>query len=124
MKRFPGLACLFLLAACTVFRQWEERIEFVRLYKHEVGHYSVDIKTPDGKIISRDLCNPLCPQKMDIFDDVGDGKQMWMRIVLGENVIASSQIHYVEIHIRSVADIQGAGWNRGKFGRGITHVVR
>ena len=89
MKRFPGLACLFLLAACTVFRQWEERIEFVRLYKHEVGHYSVDIKTPDGKIISRDLCNPLCPQKMDIFDDVGDGKQMWMRIVLGENVIVT-----------------------------------
>lgn len=59
-----------------------------------------------------------------IIRDVPKDKNMW---VIYERTpptfSASEKYDNVEIHIHSVDDINGAGWNHGKFGSGSTSVI-
>lgn len=62
------------------------------------------------------------PKEIVVKTDVAPSEPMWIRweAVKENNFI---KYHYVEIHIHSITDINGADWNHGKHGHGKTQVI-
>ena len=62
---------------------------------------------------------------MDLFTDVSKNQKMWARLVKNKSHKndRDGEFYYLEIHVRSVTDIEGGGWDHGKFGSGSTHVI-
>ena len=62
--------------------------------------------------------------KIIIYDDLKPDEKMWaIERGSGDPHEEGSVVDYVEIHVHSIKEIQGGGWNHGKFGRGTTTVV-
>lgn len=57
-----------------------------------------------------------------VINDVPEGQPMWARVIWYKQW-GESRIKRLEIHIHSAKDINGAGWNHGKFGHGQTQVI-
>ncbi|MDO8600308.1 MAG: hypothetical protein Q7R73_01645 [bacterium] len=110
------------VAGCVADDKFDYKIEnVVRIFMHEPGHYTFFIKnekTP-GELeiktigVDRNL--------VKIFTDLLPSKNPWVRHYTGCSPYPSWGC--LEIHIRNPQDVQGGGWNHGKFGRGTTVVV-
>jgi len=48
---------------------------------------------------------------------------MWVKYVMDRNWDLDC-LQSLEIHVWSEADIEGGGWDHGKFGRGQTSVIK
>jgi len=64
-------------------------------------------------------------QGVTFFQDVPADQKMWVlvRALQWNSRPRSADMHYcygLEFHIHSVQDINGGGWDHGKFGRGMT----
>lgn len=101
----------------------DERNDIVAVWKHEVGRYSITYKeghelidynfNKDGRSVY---------PSFSIIADVPEDSNMWYEARYDLN--ANMSTAKVFIHVRSIDDINGAGWNYGKFGRGSTERVQ
>lgn len=97
----------------------------VRVFWHENTRYSVQVREPNSAEIKTITLNPnMClDQQARILADVPFGNPMRVRYVIDYNWNLDC-LRVLEIHIRSEKDIEGGGWNHGKFGQGQTSVIR
>ena len=124
----------------------DEKVEnVVRLFMNEPEQYTLFItqlesaellvKTISVSDVRSDWDSSLMRGRgVKVIADVPPEKKMWALIrninhiktaLLSSRVIWQYPItYYVEIHIHSEKDVEGAGWNHGKAGGGITQVVQ
>lgn len=62
-------------------------------------------------------------EKIHILPDVEAGRKNWVRYGFYISGSGSWTLIDAEIHIHSEKDIEGGGWNHGKFGSGATSVI-
>ena len=100
-----------------VFEERHEKGNIVSVYMHEPGRYSVMVER-GNKLVPKYFYNA----KTEIIRDIPAGSNMWY-----ESYYRATMNHtgyrWVKIHIRSVDDINTAGWNHEKFGSGMTHEI-
>jgi len=98
----------------------------VRVFWHENEKYSVHVReggSPDIRLVT--LPQYMCVSaKPRLLADVSPKDRMWVRYILITNGLAPDCLKVLEIHIRSEADIEGGGWNHGKFGSGQISVIQ
>ena len=87
-----------------------KREHIVRVFMHEPGDYSVLVNN-NGELVSKTFA---C--KIRLIRDVPYDEPMYYE---GERN-RDGYFLRVEIHVHSEKDINGAGWNHGKFGSGQT----
>lgn len=145
-----GLLVAVICSACGRDLTGEKVVvkNVVRIFMHEPLRYSFlvqenetnvlnlvslphDIKIGKEPIEISDV--PLCAangnslyriQNVKFVADVPDGEFMWATAMLSGRTDMHPSVHLLEIHIHSPNDIDGAGWNHGKFGSGSTQVVK
>ena len=114
-----------VLGGCGRSRLEEVQINnVVRVFWHESTRYSVQVREPNSVeiktiILRSEICNN---QQARILADVPLGNPMWVRFVMDYNWNMDC-LRVLEIHIHSEKDIEGGGWDHGKFERGQTSVV-
>ncbi len=109
-----------------------------RIMMHEPGRYTFFVERPDGSVAQLILTNGCgsCGEGVTIMRDVPSDERMWVEYSCGSNGYPtqckqiptgfsywSAYPAKIVIHIHGLADINGAGWDHGKFGRGQTTVV-
>lgn len=130
--------CVLVLGFCGCddpIRTEEERINnVVRVLMHERSKYTIVYESEDKelKMITVDSHyseNHNWDNWIKIASDVSVTERMWAKITW--NVYRGNGgrrecklAEYVEIHIHSAEDLNGAGWNHGKHGSGTTTVVK
>jgi hypothetical protein len=91
-----------------------------RILMHEPNKYSFIFKYDEAKEYSLVTVNVWGVPK--IIPDVTNGEKCWVEV--GAPWVQNESFRIsLTIHVHSAADINGAGWNHGKFGRGQTTVV-
>lgn len=122
------ICAVALTVGCTDKELFRERNDIVAVWKHEAGVYSVSTMS-GNRIIDNSFhkvpgSGEACfLEKPEIVADVPEGGNMWYEAIyygggrLGINA-------RVTIHVRSIDDVGGAGWNHGKFGSGMTERVQ
>lgn len=122
-----GLAMATVTTGCSKRQLGYEKMDIVSVWKHAAGKYSVS-KMNGTEIVDVDfsripssgcVCNI---GKCTLLVDVPAGSNMWCEVYYRMEYGAS--FSYVTIHVRSPDDVNGAGWNHGKFGSGTTERVR
>ena len=124
-----GTAILFIGCFFQPERIEEEKIDnVVRVFWHEGNNFSVMVK-PSGtnrlKLIRfpEYHCDTDAPG-VRIFTDVESDKPMWVSSKVGFGGSVKWCVYFVDIHIHSEKDVDGGGWNHGKFGSGQTSVIQ
>jgi hypothetical protein len=90
----------------------------VRVFYHTGNQYSVMHKGNDGEILTTSWNKPT-----RIIADVPADKLMWASKYLGGQNFGGSWNKYCVIHIHAVNEINGAGWDNGKLGKGTTELI-
>lgn len=121
------LLSLLLLTSCKT-KLVENSGEAEALWFHEHNHYSVSI-TAGNTIFNKIIRGGAGFDKPDvrIIKDVSMGNPIRYEIRYWYNEFygwTKKEDGYIRIHIRSIDDINGAGWNHGKFGKGTTSRVQ
>jgi hypothetical protein len=99
-------------------KQFRGRIDGVEaVYMHNVGSYSVMVRDEHGNLNHNRLCG-----EADVRDDAPPNQSIWVETTGVETCYKCCHCT-ATVHIHSLKDIQGAGWNHGKFGSGQTTVV-
>jgi len=93
----------------------------VRVFMHEPGAYNF-LVSRNGILVPTENYRH-SPQRVIIMPDVSREQFMWARVYYKEEEGYGFPQAYLEIHVHSEKDIEGGGWNHGKFGRGQTVVV-
>lgn len=97
-----------------------------RVLMHEPGRYTILVEVPENKKVNEyyfsrgSTCQKNFPE---IFHDVPTDQAMWIQYRKWTNGRDQTCTELVAIHVHSGAEINGGGWNHGKFGRGQTTVV-
>jgi hypothetical protein len=112
----------------------------VRVFMHQPGHYTFFVKQADNKIGQLSV-GYVSPQRVTIIEGLSEKETMRVEIVCGQwgpNWNRSrtcrsipqpfaywyiSQASRLTIHLHSVRQVDGAGWDHGKNGRGTTTVI-
>lgn len=100
----------------------ETQFTFNDLWYHEKGRYSFGVNMPDGQYLTVE--HGYCGE-LNVFKDVPDDEPMyyvnkyWIHSMTGCDYKRSVN----EIHIHKSYKMHGAGWDHGKFGRGMTNHV-
>ena len=102
MKKLVFLV-LLLVGCCSNVERREEKKEFVRIFMHNPGYYSVMVKD-DGEL--KIFYDWGCKQK--VICDISSGEPMYYKIIWKGN---SKEL--IEYHIHSAKDIDG-GTSGGK----------
>lgn len=118
-----SLVTATMLIACT------EQTDFtttdyhsvVRIFMHEKNHYTFYIQEPAKKEVQILSFMTVYSSLPKIFTDVPAGELSWIRV--GAPFENSRYRWSLDIHIHSVSEINGGGWNHGKFGSGQTTVL-
>jgi len=131
-KDYSGVGCLIVImiviagiVMCSLIgpRHEQGKGNFEALYYHEKNTYSVLVRNEQGSLETIFIPNYQGDQMpVEIIDDVGENEPMWYEydFYAADNVVKKDSTHFVRIHIRGADDINGAGWDHGKFGKGQT----
>lgn len=93
-----------------------ERIEnIVRIFMHQPGDYSLMIKNPGSAEIETRRCPNV---SVKIIQDLEPQQSIWALVQKRIGTTSS-----MELHIHKPEDINGAGWDNGKQGKGTTTVI-
>ena len=105
----------------------------VRVFMHEPDVYTVYYQKPGSDKIEKEYINSLGTDKVAIIADVAPDEMMHVEFACehlvpcenrkGCNKKLCVNMKKAKIHIHSVDDINGAGWNHGRHGRGQTVVI-
>lgn len=120
MKYFL-LVLLLLCVGCTepVTTKRIDHIE--RILMHNSGSYTVFSKDPNTSKLREDFVK-YC--KVDLIADLDKDKECYGTITYQpRNEWAETNYISAEFHIHSAKEINGAGWDHGKFGKGQTAEV-
>ncbi len=101
--------------------------DIVRVFWHEQRHYSFYIQKEGSQEINIKEIDVVYnyDKSVKIFSDVPAGNKMWAKIKESRGRTGFNYYTvYLEIHLHSVKDVEGGGWNHGKFGSGQTQVVQ
>jgi hypothetical protein len=109
-----------------VIRKGNVREDIVRVLCHKPDQFSVFVMDSDKSLrqevfYQSTFHNPR--QLAKIICDAPIGKSMWYEGFRSTSW-GSTAWEWVEIHIHSGSDINGGGWDEGKFGTGQTTVVK
>jgi len=132
MKRhilFIALLSIYLAVACQP-REEQEQISLVtttvknveRVLMHEPENYTFFYTNPKAP-------NELLPLripaviKVNFFQDVPAEENSWLTFTSYGECLSICHAGLLELHLHSAQEINGAGWDHGKFGRGQTIVV-
>lgn len=118
--RYVLLALSFLLLGCEVHSNVKPKTPIIALYMHEVGNYSVAVQ--EGEHIRMiEFRRQMITIPTKIIADVPNNDSMWFECFGTYHEMKSwSEDARCEIHIRNIDDINTAGWDHGKFGKGNT----
>jgi len=119
MKRyilFIALLSVCFLAACSYEKEPVTVENVKRVFMHEEKHYSFLYASPNNpnELQGFTLREVI---RVKIITDVSPEEDIWLKYT----EFGSS--YDLELHLHSAEDINGAGWNHGKFGSGQTVVV-
>jgi hypothetical protein len=117
---FIGI-CLFCLSSCDNGPKQEKIENVVRIFMHEPGHYSLMIQLSGSISATMRTVNLSGCEPKFIMDAPKDG-EMWVYIEYPR--LENDNRGIADFHIHSENDIDGGGWNHGKFGSGQTQVIR
>jgi len=98
----------------------ESKIFFDRIFMHEIEHYSTFSVNEDKNVAINSYHRGLY-NKFTLICDVETGDKMWADV--SDNGNWMERKYDVIFHIRSLKDLNGAGWNHGKFGIGNTVLI-
>lgn len=116
---FGFIALALIVSGCET--PSDEKIEnVIRVFMHEPNKFSFMIQTQE----SSEIRMITLEGKAEFIADALETEKMWV-------IARGRQVHYggyvsvnrLEIHIHSPKDINGAGWDHGKFGSGQTQVI-
>lgn len=88
----------------------------VRVFMHKEDDYTLVIQEDNSSIIRFER---LYHMNTKIYADVPSNEKMWATYTITNHGSGKG-----ELHIHSVKEINGAGWNNGKFGSGTTEVIK
>lgn len=114
--------CFFFLSSCEEKELAQEKVEnIVRVFMHEPGRYSFLIQLSNSSVVTmRTFLLYNCETKFIM--DVPKNEKMWAYIKRESDPRVFRT--FIDVHIHSVRDVEGAGWNHGKFGKGQTYVIQ
>lgn len=110
----------FLLASCGKDTTTETVGNIQRVFMHESNHYSflcADEKD-SNELKQLSLGNVV---SVRIFADVSEEENMWIRYTVVRSFNHSTEV-FMDLHLHSAQEINGAGWNHGN-NKGETVVV-
>jgi len=119
--------CFFLIASFIVFcniptKYHEETVANIeQVFMHESGTYSFRIRTSANVTVDSQEYHIFVGKTAE-FHDVTEGNLGWAKIYY--TGCCSTSGYKMELHLPTPSNIQGAGWNHGKFGEGQTVVVK
>lgn len=121
---FIFIIVLFLLPVfgCKEQKLIHEHVYIVAVWKHGVDSYSVTYQDENKFLRDVSFSSDTKSDPVERVADLADGEKMWYEAdyyYWGEWKI----FRKVKIHIHSVNDLTGAGWNHGKHGSGRTEKV-
>ncbi|MBI4991666.1 MAG: hypothetical protein HZB99_00410 [Candidatus Harrisonbacteria bacterium] len=139
MKNLYRVLVLMCIALClstiyTVTRQEmkrisrisEEKVEnIVRVLMHDRYNWTLITEKNDSKELKMEAyrCNDYS-DCVHLFKDVSGEEKMWSHVVMRDNGInARWRVISLEIHLHSEKNVEGAGWDHGKTGKGMTQVI-
>ena len=102
---------------------WEEKVENIeRIFFHENFRFTYLVRR--GNVIEPVSLTYFWEKgtKVTYYEDVPPNKSMWA-VVQGKGNSKDGIITNIEIHLHTVKEVDGGGWNHGKFGSGNTIVV-
>lgn len=111
---------IVLLAACGQEEppSYRHYVGVKKILVHEVGQYSVVVPSGHGGYI----LEPLQWCTATFYEDVSLDEEMWAEETR-EMDLKGTKHTRCTFHIHSLKEINGAGWNHGKFGSGQTTVI-
>lgn len=116
----PAIVAAFVIVACST--KANERIEHVqRVFMHDVDEYSFMVLNPEtGEM----RMHKRYADSVTLVRDVPEGEEMWVhyRDTGGCGDEAADKGTLI-IHLRYGTEVEGAGWNRGKSGKGATQPI-
>ncbi|MFH1430352.1 MAG: hypothetical protein ABIG71_02390 [Candidatus Uhrbacteria bacterium] len=120
MRRIVVTLVVALVLVCCATRA-EIRIDNVeRVLMHEPNRYSLFTRSSDD---SDRLTHHNIFTEPTIVTDAPGGEPMWATWTQYSDGCDGTIYRNFVIHIHSARDINGAGWDRGKNGRGQTTVI-
>jgi len=107
---------VLLISCCPNLDTTPYKVEFQRVFLNESNRFTFIV---DG--VPREIM-VWYTSHIKIFYDVPPGEPMYYE---SQKKCKQGNVkyEYLYIHIHSVKDIGGGGWNHGKFGRGNTSVL-
>lgn len=94
----------------------------IRVLMHEPSRISILVQDEVTKQVTIEELDKY-GRNYEIIADVEDGQPMWAELPKILNPYKGKE-YTAKIHIRSGEDINGAGWNHGKFGSGTTTIIK
>lgn len=102
----------------------EEIKNISRIFMHENCKYTFFISDGNLETMKTFHIHHGGTSNVRIVRDVESDKPMWAVLEYHDKWNRGDKDYFkAEFHIRTVDDINGAGWNHGKFGRGTTNVL-
>ncbi|OGY41747.1 MAG: hypothetical protein A2Y82_02610 [Candidatus Buchananbacteria bacterium RBG_13_36_9] len=106
----------------------KEKIENItRIFMHEPYRYTFFI---DGQNDKKEvLVKTIRASCIKIYNNVLANETSWIEYVIWDQNDPLQKrgdnwdVRILEIHIHDISQIQGAGWDHGKFGKGATNVI-
>jgi len=114
MKKFLLLFLLFL-PGCETPQHYKVN-NIVRVFMHDPGKYSLMVRE-DGQLKSLPFHGH--SNYFYVYEDVPSGEPMWADVDKTSNGVKT-----ITLHVHDEKDIQGGGWDHGKFGSGQTQVFK
>ena len=118
------IAILIFVMIIVITPKMEYRVvkrSIVRVMMHEPERYSVLVQEKDKSL------KTLTYRGCQLIADVPKDEPMWLEVEMNKakEEITDEGYHYkwAKIHIHSADQLNGAGWDHGKGGRGQTEVV-
>ena len=105
-----------------------------RIFMHEKGRYTALVKNSNTNKIGRLAIVIYNDLNLMMFEDVPENEQIWIEYYCGYPDYNCKEIpanfsfwkiypEKVIMHLHSAKEINGAGWNHGKYGRGQSVVI-
>ena len=118
---FLSILAALALTACSDPLPPDRKVEHVRrVFMHDPEQYSVMVvgDTAEMKLLYLGRCSA------KFVTDVPKDSDMWL-FMHWTPPSSTSGINSCDVvfHIHATEDVNGAGWNHGKFGSGMTNVV-
>lgn len=132
MRMISVFVLLLTLTGCALESRTIHKLEGgVRLFMHEDNHYTMMMQEGNELVAISIVVHNNANSSVRFIEDVPVGQPLWIEY----SCVRCSElkrpyspqdipVRGVTFHISTSADINGAGWNHGKFGSGQTTVVQ